>query len=201
MLKREEQELSVALMELDDASDAADELQIPDLLAALEASLAKAQAERGAADAADEEIVDALAGDEPDPAATITALFELISERVRAVERLVAQIEEARGRLETQLAPQTSSVPIPVAAKYLEVSLPTIRSWADRGVLRRTDDDQIEREGLRSVHRALSELRAHGQDRNFLSSLLDYVDDRAARKRDAVKRGLEELARGELEPA
>jgi predicted transcriptional regulator len=60
---------------------------------------------------------------------------------------------------------------------------------------------EIEPESLRSVSRALDELRERGQDREWLAALVDYLDDREARRSPALKAGLEQLARGELEPA
>jgi predicted transcriptional regulator len=38
-------------------------------------------------------------------------------------------------------------------------------------------------------------------DREWLQALVDYLDDREARQRPALREGLAQLARGELEPA
>jgi hypothetical protein len=51
------------------------------------------------------------------------------------------------------------------------------------------------------VLRALEELRARGEDRDWLAAFADYLHDESDRRSDSVRRGLEELARGELEPA
>ena len=59
-------------------------------------------------------------------------------------------------------------VPVSVAAKLLKVSEPTIRSWADTGVL--TDAHKRPRaitlENVVDVHRRLGELRERGHHRN-----------------------------------
>ena len=49
--------------------------------------------------------------------------------------------------------------------------------------------------------RAVEELRTRGQDRDWLATLIDYLHDANDRRSDSVRRGLDELARGELEPA
>jgi hypothetical protein len=49
--------------------------------------------------------------------------------------------------------------------------------------------------------RAAEELHARGQDRDWLAALADYLHDANDRRSDSVRQGLNELARGELEPA
>jgi DNA invertase Pin-like site-specific DNA recombinase len=97
-----------------------------------------------------------------------------------------------------------AGVPVAQAARRLGVSVPTVRSWIARGALaaiKGSSPVEIEPESLRSVGRALDELRERGQDREWLQALVDYLDDRKARQRPALREGLEQLARGELEPA
>jgi hypothetical protein len=55
---------------------------------------------------------------------------------------------------------------------------------------------EIEPDSLRSVSRALDELRERGQDREWLTALVDYLHDREARHRPALKEGLKQLAHG-----
>lgn len=120
----------------------------------------------------------------------------------RARLELVASIEEIAGRLR-QVAP-VDDVPVSVAAGYLGVSQPTVRSWAKRGLLTespRAKPLRIQADSLQRLRRSLDELRARGQDRDWLASLSDYLEDIADRRSDAVRLGLKELQDGELEPA
>jgi transposase-like protein len=97
-----------------------------------------------------------------------------------------------------------AGVPVAQAARRLGVSVPTVRSWIARGALAAIEGSspvEIEPESLRSVGRALDELRERGQDREWLAALVDYLDDRQARQSPALREGLAQLARGELEPA
>jgi hypothetical protein len=97
-----------------------------------------------------------------------------------------------------------AGVPVAQAARRLGVSVPTVRAWIARGALTAIEGSspvEIESESLRSVGRALQELRERGVDREWLQALVDYLDDRQARQSPALREGLEQLARGELEPA
>ncbi len=117
--------------------------------------------------------------------------------------RAVAGLTEAAKRLEADVARGTG-LSVEAAAQYLGVSAPTVREWMRRGVLKRKPDSkpaQIDRESARAVHRALVELRARGQERDWLAALIDYLHDRQDRRSESVRSGLDELARGELEPA
>jgi hypothetical protein len=90
------------------------------------------------------------------------------------------------------------------AAHKLGVSEPTVRAWIERGALRaipNTSPTQVDPNSLRDVVRAVGELRDRGVDREWLQALLDYLDDRAARRSEAVHEGLEDLSLGKLEPA
>jgi hypothetical protein len=95
-------------------------------------------------------------------------------------------------------------VPVAHAARRLGVSEPTVRSWIARGALHAITGSspvQVEPESLRRVGRALDELREHGQDRDWLEALLDYLHDLQTRRSPALEEGLQQLERGELEPA
>jgi predicted metal-dependent hydrolase len=95
-------------------------------------------------------------------------------------------------------------VPVAHAARRLGISEPTVRSWITRGALRAITGSspvQIEPESLRRVGHALDELRERGQDHDWLEALLDYLHDLQTRRGPALKEGLQQLERGELEPA
>jgi len=111
-------------------------------------------------------------------------------------------MEEAHRTLEA--VGHAPGVPVAHAARRLGISEPTVRSWIARGALRAVTGSspvEIEPESLRDVGRALQELRERGQEREWLQALADYLDDHTARRGPALKTGLEQLARGELEPA
>jgi hypothetical protein len=109
---------------------------------------------------------------------------------------------EAQRALES--VERSPGVPIARAAERLGVSGPTIRSWMQRGALRAVPGVtpvQVEPASLRRVGRALEELRERGQDRDWLSALAYHLDDREARRSHALREGLDQLKRGEYEPA
>ncbi len=95
-------------------------------------------------------------------------------------------------------------VPVAEAAKYLGVSEPTVRLWVRRSALASLPGSKpvlIEHESLRRVGRAVRELRARGEDREWLESVARYVEDMADRSSPSVRQGLKELAEGKLQPA
>jgi hypothetical protein len=117
-------------------------------------------------------------------------------------EAAMRAMDEAHDTLER--IGHAAGVPVAQAARRLGVSVPTVRSWTARGALRAVPHSspvEIESESLRSVSRALNELRERGHDRDWLAALVDYLDDLNARRSPAVKQGLQQLARGELEAA
>ncbi len=134
------------------------------------------------------------------------ALYTLADARL-AVERgqrdeAIETLDQAREMLAA--ARHAPGVSVATVSGWLGVSEPTVRSWAKRGVLRSvpaTSPLQIEPESLREVSSALAELRERGQDHDWLQALVDHLHDREARESEALKQGLAQLARGELEPA
>lgn len=98
----------------------------------------------------------------------------------------------------------TPGVSVAAASEHLGVSEPTIRSWAKRGALRTVPEvspTQVDLESLHLVSRALAELRERGQDRDWLQAVVDHLHDREARESDALREGISQLKRGQLEPA
>lgn len=141
-----------------------------------------------------------------------------VKERERIINSAVAEIEELdradaalvsgddasakraveRAReLRLKAAPP---VPISVAAKMLDVSEPTVRDWADRGLLEETRP----RRGPRAlslasvliVHRDLNELRRLGHDRGLRDALLARIEDRLTAEDTATLRSLRQAKRG-----
>jgi transposase len=114
---------------------------------------------------------------------------------LRAVETaadLLEDVEHAPG------------VSIARAATRLGVSDKTVLAWIERGALKAVPNAkprQVDRESLRLAAHAIDELREHGQDRDWLQALVDYIDDRLVRRSDAVREGLDQVRKGDLEPA
>jgi hypothetical protein len=95
-------------------------------------------------------------------------------------------------------------IPVARAAAILGVSDKTVLTWIERGALcavAGAKPRQVDCETLRVALRAVDELRRRGQDRDWLQAVVDYVDDRRVRDRDALREGLEQLRGGQLEPA
>ena len=115
-------------------------------------------------------------------------------------ERLMAM-----GKQLKRAAPSAArGVPVAEAAKYLGVSEPTVRLWVSRDALASLPDSKpvlIEHESLRRVGRAVRELRARGEDREWLEGVVRYVEDMTDRSSPSVRQGLKELAEGKLQPA
>jgi hypothetical protein len=111
---------------------------------------------------------------------------------VEAAADLLEEVEHAPG------------VPVARAAALLGVSDKTVLVWIERGALTAVPNAkprQVDRASLRLAVRALEELRRRGQDRDWLQALVDDLDDRRARRGDALREGLEQVRKGELEPA
>ncbi len=114
----------------------------------------------------------------------------------------IQAIQEAHQTLEG--VGHAPGVPVAHAARRLGISEPTVRSWIARGALRAITGSspvQVEPESLRHVGHALDELRERGRDHDWLEALLDYLHDLQTRRSPALKEGLQQLERGELEPA
>jgi excisionase family DNA binding protein len=116
---------------------------------------------------------------------------------------VIAQLDKVVARLDDE-ALATPGLPVSEAAAYLQLSEPTVRDWLKRGALKSVPGAKpvlVERESLRSVRRAVDELRERGKDTDWLRSLLDYLDDLAVVRSPEVQRGLADIAAGKLEPA
>src|ERR1700692_4830152 len=82
----------------------------------------------------------------------------------------------AMGKQLKRAAPNAArGVPVAEGAKYLGVSDPTVRLWVRWGALAAlpgTKPALIEHESLRGVGRAVRELRARGEDREWLEGVV-----------------------------
>lgn len=93
------------------------------------------------------------------------------------------------------------SVRLSVAGEMLNLSIPTVRAWTDRGLLDEIPDTSPRRVSLGSVlevRPVVRELRDLGRDRNLLEAVLARVEDDKVLSDRRVRRSLVEMARGEL---
>ena len=133
---------------------------------------------------------------------TASALRERLAVGSRAVTDALQRLTDVQARLNQEVT--AAGVPVSEAARYLDVSEPTIRGWVARGLLESVPDTKpvlIEVATLRRVERALRELRERGQDRDWTRLLVDLLHDRAELAQPEIVAGLDELRRGMLEPA
>jgi DNA-binding transcriptional MerR regulator len=104
-------------------------------------------------------------------------------------------------RLRRRRLAEAPSVRLSVAGKLLDLSIPTVRLWIERGLLEEVADSSPRRVTLQSVlevRPVLRELRALGQDRNLLEAVLAQVEDERTLADPQLQRSLEEMHRGEL---
>jgi hypothetical protein len=133
---------------------------------------------------------------------TTAALSERLRIGTQAVERALQHIADVQNRLAQRLT--APGLPVSEAAHYLNVSEPTVRGWLTRGPLTPVAGIKpvlVEIASLRRVGHALAELRDHGRDRDWTRALVDLLHDHAEQRRPELLEGLDELRRGELEPA
>lgn len=131
-------------------------------------------------------------------------------------ERLVSEIDEIEDlegsldsdpvaqrrlrRLRRQMLDWVPSVRLSVAASLLELSVPTVRNWTERGLLQELDTSprRVTLESLLEVRLILRELRSLGKDRDLVEAVRARVEDQRALADPDLQRSLEELDRGEL---
>lgn len=119
-------------------------------------------------------------------------------------EELAERLMAMGAQLKRAAPNAAQGVPVAEAAKYLGVSEPTVRLWMRRGALAALQGSKpvlVEHESLRRVGRAVRELRAKGEDREWLEGVVRYVQDMTDRSSPSVRQGLKELAEGKLQPA
>jgi DNA-binding transcriptional ArsR family regulator len=133
---------------------------------------------------------------------TSPALRERLQIGTQAIELALQRLADIQARLQQHLA--APGLKVSEAARYLDVSEPTVRAWLTRGALTAVPEAKpvlVDIWSLRRVGYALAELRERGRDRDWTRALVDLLHDHAERRRPELLEGLDELRRGELEPA
>lgn len=120
------------------------------------------------------------------------------------LENSLGRNEDARlkvVRLRRRRLAEAPSVRLSVAGKLLDLSLPTIRTWIDRGLLEEVSGSSPRRVTLRSVLEVrplVRELRALGRNRNLLEAVLARIEDERALSDRKLRRSLDEMHSGKL---
>lgn len=126
----------------------------------------------------------------------IDELDELESALTRNKDARLRVVRLRRRRLD-----EAPSVRLSVAGKLLDLSLPTIRVWIERGLLDEIDGSSPRRITLGSVLEVrplVRELRALGRDRNLLEAVLARLEDERTLSDRKLRRSLDEMHSGEL---
>ncbi len=104
-------------------------------------------------------------------------------------------------RLKRRRLAEAPSVRLSVAAKLLDLSVPTIRVWIDRGLLdevRGSSPRRVTLQSVLGVRPLVRELRALGRDRNLLEAVLARIEDERALSDRKLRRSLDEMRSGQL---
>jgi hypothetical protein len=128
-------------------------------------------------------------------------------ERVEAIEEVADTFEESDDRRAALLGivggllADIGPVRPRIAARLLQLSEPTVRTWAKEGVL--TTAEQETKRPLLDPHRVhevmhlVRHLRAAGRDRNLLEAVWYRLSDRALLEREDLQESLEQMRCGE----
>jgi hypothetical protein len=126
----------------------------------------------------------------------IDELDELESALTRNKDARLKVVRLRRRRLD-----EAPSVRLSTAGKLLDLSLPTIRVWIERGLLDEVDGPSPRRVTLGSVLEVrplVRKLRALGRDRNLLEAVLARLEDEHVLADRKLRRSLDEMSRGEM---
>ncbi len=120
------------------------------------------------------------------------------------LENALARNKDARlrvVRIRRRRLAEAPSVRLSVAGKLLNLSVPTIRAWIDRGLLEEPSGSSPRRITLQSVLEVrplVLELRALGRDRNLLEAVLSQVEDERTLSDRKLRKSLDEMRSGKL---
>jgi len=106
--------------------------------------------------------------------------------------------------LTRQVVREIPAVKLSVAAAVLDVTVPTVRKWIERGILQELDGKavrHVETANLLAVAVAVRALRRMGQDRDFVGALATRVDSEMARRDPRALTSLQQVGGGFLKPA
>jgi hypothetical protein len=132
---------------------------------------------------------------------------ELVAREIEEISKVEDELgpnDEARRTLagvRLRLIDWNPSVRLSVAADLLELSLPTIRAWMERGLLEKVTESSPQRVTFGSVlevRPVLRDLRALGEDRNLLAAVAARLEDERDLTDPDLQRSLGQMRRGDL---
>lgn len=112
------------------------------------------------------------------------------------VRRRLVQVRDRR------LA-EVPGVSVATAARALGISGQSVRSWVEAGVLDVVPGSrplQVSTKRVAEAASVLHRLRQAGQDRDLLRAVVDRLEDERVLAQPRVRRSLDQLRRGEIEP-
>lgn len=112
------------------------------------------------------------------------------------VRRRLVQVRDRR------LA-EVPGVSVATAARALGLSGQSVRSWVEAGVLDAVPGSQplqVSTKRVAEVASLVHRLREAGQDRELLRAVVDRLEDERVLVQPRVRRSLDQLQRGEIEP-
>jgi excisionase family DNA binding protein len=134
---------------------------------------------------------------------TGVAAIDLVSDLVELERLAAAEEDDGRRRrllrVHDRLATRSEGAKVSEAAGVLGLSVPTVRSWVEAGVLQAEHGRQpvrITYGSLAAAKRALDEIRAHQADRPLLTAVMRMLRDRDALDDPLLAEALEDLAHG-----
>lgn len=128
----------------------------------------------------------------------VEEIEEIAEELADREPAAVAKLQRVAGSAVASAGP----VPLSVAAELLQLSVRTVATWADQGVLeivarrpKRVDPVQ-----LYKVKHLVEELRAAGRNRDLVTAVWHRLQDQAVLERDDLAESLEQFRRGKKIP-
>jgi uncharacterized protein (UPF0335 family) len=131
-------------------------------------------------------------------------------DRVERVEAAAEQIEDQQPAVASELRSvaedalcKAEPIRLKIAASLLDLSDRTVRTWVDEGVLALVSEHPRRVDPVR-LHRVLHlvrELREAGRNRDLINAVWYRLQDAALLDREDLKTSLQQLRKGQVEPA
>lgn len=138
----------------------------------------------------------------------VTSQFDRVTTMVsiaHRIERVEPEAATELVRVSQSVLSEVQPVRVLVAARLLDVSDRTVRTWVDKGLLQPTQRSHrrllLDAERLYQVLSLVRDLRAHGQNRDLTTSLWRRLEDQALLDDSDLQTSLGQLRSGHRKPA